>query len=136
VTGFHPLDGARYVRRLGQKRIAGLVAHHSGANVQAALRGLSAELAEFPDEASETTAALAYCDMLTGPVGEPVSLDERIADVERRVRRWSCRASLAAAGAPDTDALDRRHRGQAAATRPRLKSGSSVASVGRSGSAG
>jgi HD domain len=87
VTGFHPLDGAWYVRSLGQERIAGLVAHHSAANVEATLRGLSDELAEFPDEASTTTAALAYCDMLTGPTGKPVSLDERIADVERRSLR-------------------------------------------------
>ena len=84
VTGFHALDGARYVRVPGQERIAGLVAHHSGSQVEAKLRGLSAELAEFPDEGSKTTAALAYCDMLTGPAGEAVSLEERIADVERR----------------------------------------------------
>jgi hypothetical protein len=84
ITGFHPLDGARYVRGLAEERIAGLVAHHSGAHVEAELRGLRAELAEFPDERSETTAALTYCDMLTGPAGEPVSLEERIADVERR----------------------------------------------------
>jgi hypothetical protein len=84
VTGFHALDGARYVRGLGQERIAGLVAYHSGAHVEAALRGLSAELAEFPDEASDTTAALAYCDMQTGPRGEAMPLDGRIADVERR----------------------------------------------------
>jgi hypothetical protein len=83
-TGFHPLDGARYVRTLGQERIAGLVAHHSGARAEAELRGLSRDLAEFPNEASETTAALTYCDMLTGPTGETVSLEERITDVERR----------------------------------------------------
>jgi hypothetical protein len=84
ATGFHPLDGARYVRKLGQERIAGLVAHHSAANVEAELRGLSAELAEFPDEASTTTAALTYCDMHTGPTGNPVSLRKRIAGVKRR----------------------------------------------------
>jgi HD domain len=84
ITGFHPLDGARHVRALGQERIAGLVAHHSGAHVEAALRGLTAELAEFRDERSETSAALTYCDMLIGPTGQPVSLEERIADVERR----------------------------------------------------
>jgi hypothetical protein len=84
ITGFHPLDGARHLRGLAEERIAGLVAHHSGAQVEAELRGLRAELAEFPDERSDTTAALTYCDMLTGPVGEPVSLEERIADVERR----------------------------------------------------
>jgi hypothetical protein len=84
ITGFHPLDGARYVRGLAEERIAGLVAHHSGAHVEAELRGLRAELAEFPEDRSETAAALTYCDMLTGPSGEPVSLEERIADVERR----------------------------------------------------
>lgn len=84
VTFFHALDGARYVRRLGQKRIAGLVAYHSAAHIEAELRGLRAELAEFRDEASTTTAALAYCDMLTGPTGNPVSLRRRIADVRRR----------------------------------------------------
>ncbi|HEX6675074.1 MAG TPA: HD domain-containing protein [Actinomycetes bacterium] len=84
ATGFHSLDGARYVRRLGHERIAGLVAHHSAANFEAELRGLSAELAEFPDEASTATAALAYCDMLTGPTGNPVSLRKRIAGVKRR----------------------------------------------------
>jgi hypothetical protein len=84
ITGFHPLDGARHVRALGQKRIAGLVGHHSGAHVEAELRGLTAELAEFPDQRSDTSAALTYCDMLTGPTGEPVSLEERIADVEHR----------------------------------------------------
>lgn len=84
ITGFHPLDGARYVRMLGQERIAGLVAHHSAAHVEAELRGLRTELAEFPDEGSETTAALAYCDMLTGPTGETIALEQRIADVARR----------------------------------------------------
>jgi hypothetical protein len=84
ATGFHPLDGARYVRTLGRERIAGLVAHHAGARVEAELRGLSMELAAFPDERSNVSAALTYCDMLTGPTGEAVSLDERIADVERR----------------------------------------------------
>jgi hypothetical protein len=75
---------ARYVRALGQERLAGLVAYHSAAHVEAELRGLHAELAEFPDEGSDTSAALAYCDMRIGPTGEAISLEERIADVERR----------------------------------------------------
>src|SRR5579859_5216811 len=29
-TGFHPLDGAVYLRALGEERLACLVAHHSG----------------------------------------------------------------------------------------------------------
>jgi HD domain len=50
-TGFHPLDGARYVRSAGGPgRLVNLVAHHSCAAVEAEVRGLSSELAEFEDE--------------------------------------------------------------------------------------
>jgi HD superfamily phosphodiesterase len=83
-TDLHPLDGARHLRALGHERLAGLVAYHSGARAEAELRGLAAELAEFRDEASETSMALTYCDMTTGAAGEPVTLAERLADVERR----------------------------------------------------
>ncbi len=83
-TGLHPLDGARHLRALGHERLAGLVAYHSGARAEAELRGLAAELAEFQDEASATSVALTYCDMTTGATGEPVTLAERLADIERR----------------------------------------------------
>jgi hypothetical protein len=83
-TGLHPLDGARHLRALGRERLAGLVAYHSAARAEAELRGLAAELAEFGDEASATSMALTYCDMTTGATGEPVTLAERLADVERR----------------------------------------------------
>jgi len=83
-TGLHPLDGARHLRALGRERLAGLVAYHSGPRAEAELRGLTAELAEFQDEASATSMALTYCDMTTGAAGEPVTLAERLADVERR----------------------------------------------------
>ncbi len=39
-TGFHPLDGARFVREHGHGRLAGLIAYHSGARAEAAERGL------------------------------------------------------------------------------------------------
>src|SRR5579864_6072296 len=51
-TGFHPLDGARYLWSLGYERLASLVAHHSEARFEARLRGYEAELAEFPRERS------------------------------------------------------------------------------------
>jgi HD superfamily phosphodiesterase len=38
--GFHPVDGARYVREQGQERLASLVAYHSGARLEAEERGL------------------------------------------------------------------------------------------------
>jgi HD superfamily phosphodiesterase len=50
ATGFHPLDGARWLAGLGHDRLAGLVAHHTGSKHEAALRGLSSELATFPEE--------------------------------------------------------------------------------------
>lgn len=37
-TGFHPLDGARYLASLGHEREAGRVAHHSGARFVAEVR--------------------------------------------------------------------------------------------------
>src|SRR3954447_6620490 len=45
-TGFHPLDGARYLQGLGvDPRLCALVANHSGAMREAELRGLTAEMA-------------------------------------------------------------------------------------------
>jgi hypothetical protein len=84
VTGCHALDGARRLRELGHERLAGLVAYHSGARFEAALRGLADELAEFADEDSAPTRLLTYCDMTTGPRGESFTLDERLSEVGRR----------------------------------------------------
>jgi predicted HD phosphohydrolase len=84
TTGFHPLDGAWYVRSLGDQRLAALVAHHSGARFEVALRGLSQQLAEFPRERSALADALDYCDQLTGPSGEHVSLQQYSRDIRER----------------------------------------------------
>ncbi len=84
ATGCHPIDGARHLRELGYERLAGLVAYHSGARFEAQLRGLAEELAEFADEGSAVTKLLTYCDMTTGPRGESLTLDERLAEVNRR----------------------------------------------------
>jgi putative nucleotidyltransferase with HDIG domain len=85
VTGFHPLDGARFLRDRGvATRVSGLVAHHSGASASAELMGLSTALAEFPDERSTVRDALWYCDAAIGPAGQPMSFDERISDLRER----------------------------------------------------
>jgi HD superfamily phosphodiesterase len=83
-SGFHPLDGARWLTELGHNRLAGLVAHHSGSKHEAELRGLAGELAAFPEERSLVAAALAYCDLTIGPNGELMTPDERLAEVEVR----------------------------------------------------
>ncbi len=84
VTGFHPLDGARHLRALGHHRLAGLVAHHTGARHEARLRRLEKALAEFENEDSLVTAALTYSDLTTGPIGERMSPGERLLDVAAR----------------------------------------------------
>jgi HD superfamily phosphodiesterase len=87
-TGFHPLDGARFLRGVAvDERLVCLVAHHSCAAVEADERGLSMELAEFPREESATADALWYCDMTTGPDGEHLSVNERLDEIRRRYGR-------------------------------------------------
>jgi hypothetical protein len=85
VTGFHTLDGARFLAAARvSPRLVGLVAHHSCAVLEAELRGMSAELAEFDDEPGTIRDALWYCDITTSPDGEPAAATERIAEIERR----------------------------------------------------
>jgi HD domain len=89
VHGFHPLDGALWLRHQQLERLAGLVAHHTGARFEAAAHGLADRLAAFHDEASAVSAALAYSDLTTGPAGERVTPVERLAEIEHRYGRSS-----------------------------------------------
>lgn len=89
-TGLHALDGARYLRDCGwDRQVVTLVAHHSAAPVEAAVRGLDAELLrEFPEPTDRTALELLwYCDMTTGPSGERVSVEERLAEIRERYGR-------------------------------------------------
>lgn len=84
-TRFHPLDGAGYLRDEGwPESIVNLVAHHSGARFEAEQRGLADELAEFPFPDGPLLDALALADLTTGPSGERLTYDERIAEILRR----------------------------------------------------
>jgi putative nucleotidyltransferase with HDIG domain len=83
-TGFHPLDGARYLRDTDQASplIRRLVAHHSYALDGAAELGLADDLAcEFASPPGDLADALTYCDMTTGPDGEPVPVGQRLAEI-------------------------------------------------------
>lgn len=85
-TGFHPVDGARYLLRAGvSRRLCGLVAHHSGAVAVAEVQGLAEELAEFGDDRGRLRDALWYCDMTTCPDGTSTTAAARLAEI--RVRR-------------------------------------------------
>jgi hypothetical protein len=82
--GFHPVDGAQFLRDQGYERLARLVAYHSGAQLEAEERGLLDELAAFPVEDGPVLDALTHADMTTGPAGGAMTLQERIGEILRR----------------------------------------------------
>jgi hypothetical protein len=86
-TGFHPLDGARYLRDHEQAdpMLCRLVAHHSYALVEAEERGLRLDLAtEFERPRNDLLEALTYCDMTTSPTGDQTTVNDRIAEILSR----------------------------------------------------
>jgi hypothetical protein len=85
ITGFHPLDGARYLQRLGaDERLCALVAHHTCAYREAELRGLTAELTEWADEGTPLRDALWWADLTTTPDGEVTNVLSRIEEIQQR----------------------------------------------------
>jgi predicted hydrolase (HD superfamily) len=85
-TGFHPLDGARYLRASAvDEAVVSLVAYHSCARIEADVRGLSELLAsEFSRGDPVLTDALLYCDMTTGPDGDYVRPADRLVEIRGR----------------------------------------------------
>jgi HD superfamily phosphodiesterase len=84
-TGFHPLDGARYLVAIGAPlRLAALVAHHSEAVLLAQSHGLASRLAEFQREDGPVRDALIYADMTAGPTGQRMRVSDRLADIRVR----------------------------------------------------
>ncbi|MGW3103078.1 HD domain-containing protein [Streptomyces sp. NPDC001100] len=86
-TGFHPLDGARYLRDTANadERVINLVAHHSCSWLEAEARDLREELeSEFPRESAHLNDALCYCDMSTTPDGTPTNPIDRIIEITGR----------------------------------------------------
>lgn len=88
LTGFHPLDGARFLRDIHQadERLVRLVANHSFALLEADERALRAVLqAEFPLLNDQFLVdALVWCDMTTTPTGERTTATDRVAEIIRR----------------------------------------------------
>ncbi|WP_345110777.1 HD domain-containing protein [Streptomyces drozdowiczii] len=88
TTGFHPLDGARFLRdeHGADERLVRLVANHSFALLEAEERGLMDVLErEFPllDDGLLVD-ALVYCDMTTTPDGERTTAAQRVAEIVGR----------------------------------------------------
>ncbi|MFD3544450.1 HD domain-containing protein [Streptomyces sp. NPDC058655] len=89
-TGFHPLDGARFLRDQEglDERVVRLVAHHSYALLEAEERGLREELEdEFELERPALVDALVFCDMTTTPDGGHTTSGDRVAEIVGRYGR-------------------------------------------------
>jgi hypothetical protein len=139
--GFHPLDGARYLRdaERADPLLCRLVAHHSCACIEATERGLADELLrEFKPAPCGLTDALIYCDMTTGPLGQPMTVKERLAEIRDRygadhmVTRASARSAphLTASVARVTHQLARRSPAIRSAPAIRCHTRSALAEVG------
>jgi hypothetical protein len=101
-SGFHPLDGARWLREQGfSMDTCSLVAWHTGAIHEARERGLEDELrAEFATPAPSALDALTWADLTSSPTGDIVSPTEtsgltfpRTTQTPRTPGRWTSFAS-------------------------------------------
>jgi hypothetical protein len=123
TTGFHPLDGARFLRDAhgGDERLVRLVANHSFALLEAEERGLRETLeAEFPlPEDQLLVDALVYCDMTTTPDGGPTTARERVAEVVSRYGADSVVGRFIRRAAPDIFAAVERVEAALAVNQPR-----------------
>ncbi|WP_319054236.1 HD domain-containing protein [Streptomyces europaeiscabiei] len=87
ATGFHPLDGARFLRDQegADERVVRLVAHHSCALLEAEERGLRQQLeSEFELERPDLVDALIFCDMTTTPDGTHTTPADRLDEIVQR----------------------------------------------------
>jgi hypothetical protein len=83
VTGFHPLDGARWLRDHGWRiETCRLVAWHTESIEEARMYGLEEELmAEFGAPPHRPAAALAWADLTSSPTGQRWDPERRLADI-------------------------------------------------------
>ncbi|MFD0417315.1 HD domain-containing protein [Streptomyces sp. NPDC127108] len=111
VTGFHPLDGARFLRdeEEADDRIVRLVAHHSCALLEAEERGLRQDLeGEFELESPGLVDALIYCDMTTTPDGTQTTPTERLEEIVNRYGPATIVGRFIQRAAPEIHAAARR----------------------------
>jgi putative nucleotidyltransferase with HDIG domain len=87
IMGLHQLDGARYLRdaQHADALLCRLVAHHSCALIEAGERGLADILSsEFDPAPDVLSSVLTCCDMTTSPDGQPVPVEQRLAEIHDR----------------------------------------------------
>jgi hypothetical protein len=84
-TGFHPLDGGIYLASRGLNlRLAGLVANHSLAYINAPAHGIHNLEDMFPRETGLLADALMFADMHSAPNGAWVRGADRISEIAGR----------------------------------------------------
>ena len=84
-TGFHPLDGALYLRDTGwPDSVCDLVAHHSGSRFVARVHGLHEELDTFGFAEDPASDVLTIADNTSRPDGSLVTVTERLHEKLRR----------------------------------------------------
>lgn len=86
-SGFHPLDGARYLRANGwPDGTVSLVAHHSHSRITAPFYGVADELSAIPEPPRLDGDILAFADVASGADGNGATIDRRLADQRGRHR--------------------------------------------------
>lgn len=95
ITGFHPIDGARFLVSKGfSGLVCHLVAHHTASSIEAEERGLS--LSAFDELGLDVTSThgpadiglahgiLWWADLTTGPDGEEIDVADRLKEICER----------------------------------------------------
>ncbi len=103
-----------------------LVAHHSCALIEAEQWGLADDLSrEFTPAPRDLSDALIYCDMTTGPDGQWMTIEQRLADIRGRYGPEHLVTRALAWSAPQlTAAVDRVARRLTACTAARARAAS------------
>lgn len=85
-TGFHPLDGARWLQSDGWKtEICCLVAWHTRAETEAGMRMLLTELeTEFPQPPHNAQTMLTWADLTSSPTGMNCTATYRLDEILQR----------------------------------------------------
>ncbi|HEY5840607.1 MAG TPA: HD domain-containing protein [Mycobacterium sp.] len=91
ATGFHPIDGARFLADQGfSEVVCHLVAHHSASSLEAEERGIDVEIfrefgisSDSPKSAGigRAHAVLWWADLTTSPDGEDVDVKDRLNEI-------------------------------------------------------
>lgn len=85
ASGFHPLDGAEFLREGGwDGEVTRLVAHHSHARLLAPYYGVEAHLSRFAPIHGLAADVVTFADVVSGVSGTGVTVADRIAELRAR----------------------------------------------------